>query len=182
VAWGPVGLRAVAIGAAALSLTVLVPRAVTAAVKGTGASSQQSIGTAVWAGVATVNPPAAGATGALALSIPLAGGPQYIWVTNTGTVNLGAALVTVAYSISASGLGIGYLQLRACTGAGATWNESLNLCIGGTVQVLTSSTTAAGGGNIAVPAAPGSAIRLQVNPVGVSIAATASISVAVTRT
>jgi hypothetical protein len=46
------------------------------------------------------------------MPVPLIGGPQYFWVTNTGSVDLSSAQYTVKYSISASGLGVGYLELR----------------------------------------------------------------------
>jgi hypothetical protein len=158
----------------------LFPSSADAVVNAVGNPST-TVTSASWAAVATSTLPATGASGPLSVTFGLLTPPQYLWVTNTGTVSLAsAARYTVAYGISATGIGLGSLQLRACVGGSAVWNETLNTCPGGTIQTLTTTGTAAGGGTIIVPAAVGASVRLQLNPVALSVVVSGSVSVTVT--
>lgn len=171
-------LRAVAAVAVSVLGLVWLARPAGATVNAVGAPST-SVSSARWAVVATSTLPAADATGPLSITVGLLSPPQYFWMTNTGTISLPSASYTVAYGVTATGLGLGTLQLRACVGAGASWNETTNICVGGTAQTLSTSATAPGGGAIAVPTAIGSSLRLQLNPVGLSVVVNASIGVTV---
>ncbi|SHH56189.1 hypothetical protein SAMN05443575_4089 [Jatrophihabitans endophyticus] len=170
---------AVVASAGVLLGVVAVPQCASArpAARGT---RPQTLTSARWSAVASPNA-VGGRTGALQVPMSVLGGNQYFWVTNVGTTRLTDAAVTVTYSVTAStGLGVGSLQLLACTGAGAAWNETTGACVGGTTQLL-ATTAAAPTASTVVPAAPGGALRIQLHAVSLSVAVTAAVSVTVVR-
>ncbi len=108
----------------------------------------------------------------------LLSGPQYLYIVNTGTATLATGF-TATYGISAAGLGLGYMDLNACTG---TWNEVTNACTGGTTQLLAStSASRVGIATPPLPVAPNGRLRVQVSFTGVNVVSTGTVSASVTR-
>ncbi|MDX6285250.1 MAG: hypothetical protein QOG53_735 [Frankiales bacterium] len=107
--------------------------------------------------------------------------PQYITVSNTGTLSL----LGTTYSIIIAGVSTGTAAIKACSG---TWNETAHTCSGSTSTIIsgttatspvTSSTTTSG----QYPANPTNTIRLQVsNSAAVVVALVVTLTLSVSRT
>jgi hypothetical protein len=98
---------------------------------------------------------------------------QYLSVTNSGTLTL----VGSTYSVSVTS-GTGTVSVKSCTVA---WNETLNLCVGTTTTVVTTTNSpqsVTGLGQF--PTTSGAAIRLQISDAGAG-SLTASFAASVTR-
>ena len=148
-----------------------------AAVQST-AFAVQSASSASWKLVPSTTTSPAG-TGTAMVTGSVLTGAQYLYVVNTGTATLGSGF-TATYAISASGLGLGYMNLNACTG---TWNEATGACTGGTLQLLASTSVAQTPmAAPPMPATPNATLRLQVSFVGVSVLASGTVSASVSRT
>jgi hypothetical protein len=80
----------------------------------------------------------------------------YFTVTNTGTLPLTGA----TYTLSGSNFKVGMtLSLLACVGG--TWDMTTNVCTGGTVQTVVTTTGPTASAAVTLPAAPGASTTLQ---------------------
>jgi hypothetical protein len=160
--------------AALVTVAVLGTSLTTASFASTAgrATQNQTVTSGSWA--ATASP--SSVTFPTSALVPPA--PVYVSVTNSGSETLTGS----TYSMSRSGLVVGTINVDACVGG--TWNESTNVCSGGTItSVVTSLTTprsvsAAG----TYPAAPGASIRLRVSEsAALASSSTVTLSVSVSR-
>jgi hypothetical protein len=106
--------------------------------------------------------------------------PQYITVTNSGTLSL----VGTTYNIVVAGVSGGTVAIKACSG---TWNETAHTCSGSTSTIISGTT---GTSPVTVnttttgqyPAAATDTIRLQVsNSAAVIVVLVVTLTLSVSR-
>lgn len=167
-----------AVATAAALVGLLAPAA--GASTSSAATATQAVSSGTFAVVPTLLATGTPPPGAQALAFTPATTQQYLWVANTGSLDLVAA--SYAATLTYVGTGTPTITLRSCPGA--SWNTTSHTC--STTPVVVGAWQVGGADPVAspeVPAAPGSRLHLQaqvtVSALGVMVSAAATIDVSV---